>query len=113
MGRIHIRRRLHILELRQHLSLLYPIAFLDVKLGDFAKSIRADIHISLRLDLARCAHHRNQIHALRLARLHRDHILVALINGETHDGGQQHDRSGTNRNFFPGAHKRAHTLSAF
>ena len=82
LRRVHVRFRLHILQLRQHLSPLYPIAFFDVQLGNLAESVGPDIHIGLRPDFTGRAHHRNQIHALRLAGLHRDHILVALINSK-------------------------------
>ncbi len=65
-----------------------PIAFFNVQMGDLAESIGADVDVSLRLDFTRCAHHRRQIQALRLAGLHRDQILVALVNRKTHNGEQ-------------------------
>ena len=81
LGGVHVGRGLHVFQLRQQLTLLDPVAFLDVKPGDLAEGIGADVDVSLRLDLAGCAHNRSQVLSLRFAGLDRDHALAALVNG--------------------------------
>ena len=68
----------------------YPVAFLDVKPGDLAEGVGADVDVSLRLDFSRCADNRSQVLACRFAGLHRDHAFAALVNGNT--GNRQRRR---------------------
>ena len=80
---IHVGRGLYVFQLRQQLAFPDPVAFLDVKPGDFAEGIGPDVDVSLRPDLAGCAHNRCQILAYNFAGLHRDHTLAALVNGNS------------------------------
>ncbi len=100
----HVRRGLHIFQLRQQLSLLYVIAFLNVQVGNLSVGVGADVDVSLRLNFTRSAHHRRQVLALDFSSLHRDHVLAALMHRDPDDDGQQHHRAGADRDFFPGFH---------
>ena len=104
LGRIQILRGLHVFELRQQLPLLYPIAFLDIELGNLAEGIGADVHVDFRLDFTRSADNRGQIQPLCLARLNCDHILVALVHREADDRRQQDGHADADPNFLSSAH---------
>ena len=82
--RAHVRRGLHVFQLRQQLALLHLIAFLHVQVGNFSKSVRADVDVGLGLDFARSAHHRRQIFTLHLAGLYRHNTLPTLEHHEPH-----------------------------
>src|SRR6266849_7568250 len=76
-----------------------------VQLHDLAKRIGADVHIRLRLDLTRCAHHRSQVLLLCFARLHGNQVLMALVDGDAHDDDEHQRDAYPNQYFFPGLHE--------
>src|SRR5207245_11405987 len=72
------------------------------------ESVCPDIDVSLRLNLARSAHDRGEILALRFSGLHGCHVLAALMNREADDERQHNQHPDTDSDFFPSFHSSRH-----
>ena len=99
--RRHIRRRLHALQLRQHLPLLHLLAFFHIQLDDLAEGVGPNVHVGLGLDFPRGGHHRSQVLRLHRADLHRHHALLVMDYGESNQRRQYHHDAGNDRYLFP------------
>src|SRR5208282_2162083 len=101
---IDVGQRLHVLKLRQQLSLLYAVAFLDVQLDDPAHGIGSDVRVGLGLDFTRGADHRSQVLFLRFSGLYRHQVLLAFVNGDGDDDAESQRRANSDQHFLPGLH---------
>ena len=87
----NVGRGLNVVQQGQHLALLHPIAFLHVEMGDLGERVGADVDVDLGLDLARRGNDGGQIFADNLAGLNGNDAFVALLDGESDNGQQNHD----------------------